>query len=142
MAGPPPARPLAFPRLDGTERTEAIEEPGPSWHDYFYFSFAKAWGLLGFAVVDAWVIAAWLQPLQVVPLVLSLIAASYLELLLFRFLWYRPGPDDSASTGAFRPTWLRPVRFGRWTPEGERVRKGLPGEDLDERTGPDPSEFL
>jgi len=134
-------RPTLFPKLDGAARSAAIEEPGPSWREYAYSSLAKSWVLLGFGVVDAWIVAAWLQPLNVLSLLLSLAGATYLEFLLFRYLWYLPGPEASASTGPFRPTWTRPVRFGRWTTETQRLREARRrGEP--ERAGPDASEFL
>lgn len=139
---PASGKPLSIPKLEGTDRVAALAEPGASWREYFYYSFAKAWGVLGFAIVDTWIAAIWVQPLQAAPLFFSLAGALYLEFLFFRYLWYRPGPDDSASTGSFHPTWTRPVRFGRWTPEAERVRRGLSAIDPSEVTGPDPSEFL
>ena len=68
-------------------------------------------------------------------------AAIYLELLLYRFLWYRPDPEEGYRATAFRPTWLRPVRYGRWTPEAFRAREGKdPFGDV--AVGPDPREFL
>ncbi|MCI4353104.1 MAG: hypothetical protein L3K14_06935 [Thermoplasmata archaeon] len=135
-------RPSSFPKLSGTARTAAIEEPGASWREYLYLSLAKAWVLLGFGVVDAWIISAWLQPPNVLALGLTLAGAFYLEFLLFRYLWYRPGPDESASTGPFRPSWTRPVRFGRWTPETWRLRDARARGEPAEHHGPDPSEFL
>ncbi|MCI4347212.1 MAG: hypothetical protein L3J97_01165 [Thermoplasmata archaeon] len=134
-------RPATFPKLQGPARAAAIEEPGASWREYVYLSLAKAWVILGFGVGDAWIIASWLQPPNFGALGLSLVGAIYLEFLLFRFLWYVPGPDESASTGPFRPSWTRPVRFGRWTPEAGRLRKQRDRAGV-ERPGPDPSEFL
>jgi hypothetical protein len=42
--------------------------------------------------------------------------------------------------GKFRPTWYRPVEYGRWTPEADLVRSGIGIYDRPE--GPDPKEFL
>jgi hypothetical protein len=129
------------PPLDDETRQAALADPGPSWREWFYFDFARAWIVLLFFVVDSWVVAIFLIPLNLYGMVPSLIGAVYAEILAYRYLWARPRRDRSMLSGeTFKPTWLTPVRWGRWTPEAWRVRAGLDPEPG--RTGPDPREFL
>jgi hypothetical protein len=123
------------------EKELALREPGPSWREWAFFTGFKPWLGVVFLIADAWIAAAWLEAGNLIALALSLFAAVYLEFLLYRYLWYRPDPEDARDRTTFRPTWTRPVRYGRWTPEAERVRAGLPLEAAPER-GPDPREFL
>jgi hypothetical protein len=142
MNSPASRPPGTFPRLEGAERPAAVNAPGPSWREYFYFSFAKAWALLAFAILDAWVVASWLQPLNAPGLALSLAGALYLEFLLYRYLWYEPGPEERLSRGQFRPRWNRPTRLGRWTPEAWRSQgQGTADEERPDTTQ-DASDFL
>ena len=130
---------LGVPKLEEKERTEALAEPGPSWREWLYFEFLKVWIALAFLIVDSWIAASWLDPFNAVGLFGSLALALYLEFLAYRCLWYRPDPERWQRE--FRPSWFRPVRVGRWTPEAWRVRAGkepFPGV----ATGPDPREFL
>lgn len=131
-------RGLGLPKLEGEERRRAIEHPGPSWREWFYTSFLKAWLGLLFFIVDAWILTAFLSPFAPALLVPSVAAALYLELLLWRYLWYEPDPETERR-GEFHPTLLRPTRLGRWTPEAERLRLGL---DPAPGSGPDVREFL
>jgi hypothetical protein len=137
---------LMPPRPAPDERQKLIEHPGPSWRDWFFRSFLKVWIPLGFLIVDSWIAGFWLEagyPLGMVP---SLGVSLYLEFLAFEYLWYRPRDDPSHSVRSeSRRRWLHPAAFGRWTPEGQRVRAGLPpygttAEPLDK--GPDPAEFF
>ncbi|MCI4357275.1 MAG: hypothetical protein L3K18_09115 [Thermoplasmata archaeon] len=126
-------------RPNPEERHKAIEDPGVPWRDWFYFSFVKAWLALGFLVIDALIAGAWAESHNYVGLALSEAVAVYLEFLAFRYLWTRPGPEEERH-GPFSPSWHRPVRVGRWTPEAwypERFRVQKPGQ-----SGPDPHEFL
>ncbi len=143
MSSPPEVGPFGLPKLAGDERSEALAEPGASWRDWFYWSFLKVWiGGLGFFILDVWVAASWLSPLDVPALVLSLAGALYLEVLAFRWLWYRPDPERERATAPFRPTWLRLRRYGRWTPETQRILAGLdPFPDAESQL-PDAREFL
>jgi hypothetical protein len=141
-SAPPILKPSTFPKLTGPARAAAIAEPGDSWREYLYMSFAKAWVLLGFGIIDAWAAAAWFHPLNIPLMFLSLAGATYLEFLLWRYLWYRPDPTEATPRGPFQPTWTRPVRFGRWTPEAWSRREGSGGSDPTEGAGPDPAEFL
>jgi len=68
-----------------------------------------------------------------------LVPVTYLQLLLWRYLWYRP-PIDRPVRGNFRRSWLRLVEFGRWTPEGVIVRTR--GRAALGPQGPNPKEFL
>ncbi len=154
--------PLGLPRVDGEARRHAIADPGPSWSEWFYFDVLKVWIALGFLVVDSWIAAAWLQPPNYLGLALSLVGAVYLEVLGYRALWYRPRATGrsirvdfvpwgsrrpKASTGrrdvdASFPNLFTPLPYGRWTPEANRVRRGLHPFEATGSTGPDASEFL
>jgi hypothetical protein len=123
------------------ERARAIAEPGASWREFLFFELAKVWIVLGLFVLDSWIIIYWTQPLNVAALFLSLAAAIYLDFLLYRVLWYRPDPEESYLKREFRPTLIRPVRWGRWTPEAWRARDGRDPYG-DAIVGPDPREFL
>ncbi|HYK94072.1 MAG TPA: hypothetical protein VEY07_08560 [Thermoplasmata archaeon] len=132
-----------LPRLDGEERQKAIEDPGPSWREWFFFSFAKVWTLLAFFIIDVFVFVTFADPFVVWALVPSMALAIYGEYLLYEFLWFRPPLEKiSEWRREFHPTWFRPVRFGRWTVEGERVRAGGPLLPPGEEPYPDPNEFL
>ncbi len=110
------------------EKEAALRDPGPSWKEWFYFDASKWWIGSGLLILDSWLVAFWFEVGSIPGLVLSVAAAIYLEFLLARYLWHRPSDDPALSSGAFRPTWFRPVRYGRWTPEGFRVRAGLSPE--------------
>jgi hypothetical protein len=126
------------------EKRLALREPGPSWRQWFLYKGAKAYVLVGFVIVNVWEIA-WFIPLSdftALLLVAMLVATVYLELLLFLYLWYRPSPETLRllRRKGFHATWIRPVEFGRWTPEAEDARAGrLPPTS---EGGPQPSEFL
>ncbi|MCI4366393.1 MAG: hypothetical protein L3K08_01435 [Thermoplasmata archaeon] len=128
------------------DRKKLIELPGPSWSEWFYGSFLKVWIALGFLIVDSWIIGYWVEAGQAIGIIPSVAVAVYLEYLGFQALWYRPRSDVSHSVRTeARRRWLYPVEFGRWTPEGRRVRAGLPpygkGEEPQSK-GPDPHEFF
>ena len=130
------------------EKKKALEEPGPSWRDWLYYEAFKWWLAIALLVVDSWVVAQWLElsatvgvNLAVVGAVLSILGAIYVEFLLYRYLWYRPHPDaPRLRRGQFRRSWMRPVEYGRWTPEAKRVREGLAAEP--NATDIDANEFL
>jgi hypothetical protein len=124
------------------EKELALREPGPSWREWALFTGLKPWLGVGFLIADAWIVAAWLEAGSYLGLSVSLAVAVYLEFLLYRYLWYRPDPADAGRRASFRPTWSRPVRYGRWTPEAERMRAGLPLEGPSAEPGPDLREFL
>ena len=131
-----------FPKLEGEERKQALSDPGPSWREYFYRDFLKVWICLGFFIVDVLIAAYWIQPFDPALLLLSLVPVVYLEFLAYQYLWHS-GERRARSTGPFRPTWRVPVEFGRWTEQGERIRRGLPPfEGPATARGPDPGEFL
>lgn len=123
------------------EKELALREPGPSWHEWLYFTGLKPWLVVGLLIADAWIATAWLEAGSYLGLAVSLAVAVYLEILLYRYLWYRPDPAEAHARTTFRPTWSRPVRYGRWTPEAERVRAGLPLEGPAEPE-PDLREFV
>jgi hypothetical protein len=128
------------------ERHEALRDPGPSWKEWFFFDHAKWWVGLGFLIVDSWIAASWIEggtlsALGALGMGLSLAVAVYVELLAYRYLWHRPGEHDLRPRGRFRPTWLTPREFGRWTPEAVRQRaRGARGVSDD--GPPSPHDFL
>ena len=130
--------------LDDETYARAVAEPGPTWREYLYYEFLKVWILLGFFIVDVFLAVSWLEPLNVAALVASLVAAFYLEFLAYRYLWYRPDLDTLNPRAPFHRTLTRPVQYGRWTPEADRVRNGLSpfGDALLPTTRSDPKEFL
>jgi hypothetical protein len=119
------------------EKRKALADPGPSWREWFLFSAAKAYVLLGYLIVDVWIVIGALEvglPYVAAALV---VVAIYLEILLYKYLWRRPAETPRG----FRPTWWwTPARYGRWTPEGEALRSGESPEMIEE--GPNPKEFL
>ena len=147
---PPPGgmldgRPI-IPRPTEEERKAALAHPGPTWTDYFFRSFLKAWIALGYLILDVFVVGFWLENHLYVGILPSLVAAVYLEWLLWAYLYYEPHGGASASQrrepGLDR--FLFPVTFGRWTEPGDRVRHGLSpySREAVEAAGPDPAEFL
>jgi hypothetical protein len=123
------------------EKQRALHEPGPTWREWWFHSASKWYILLGFLVVDLWVVAYWVEVGNGVAGLLSVLALLYGEFLLYQFLWFRPDPEVRLGRRApFRPTWWRPVRYGRWTPEGEVARSR--GGAAVEEEGPDVKEFL
>ncbi|HZY70829.1 MAG TPA: hypothetical protein VFF67_07635 [Thermoplasmata archaeon] len=126
------------PPLTPEERKQLLEDPGPTWREFFLFEFMKWWLGLAFLVVDVILVSSFFHPLNLVILVPLLAIALYLEVLAWSYLWTRPKPEQGRSR-EFQPTWHRPFRFGRWTPEAERLRAGL---DPVPSAGPDPREFL
>jgi hypothetical protein len=129
---------LGLPEPTPEQRKEALEAPGPSWREYFYYSFLKVWIVLAFFIIDIWIVASWLLPVNLLAIVLSVGVAIYVELLLYSYLWHRPRIEEDPRS--FRPSAFRPVFYGRWTPEADRVRAGKSA--LLERPGPDPKEFM
>ncbi len=126
--------------LDKQTRRTLADLPGPTWREWFFYSFLKTWIALGFFVLDAIVIVFWLSPFEPGPLAASLAVVLYVELLLYRFLWYRPDLSGPRAAGKFQPSWLRPVEFGRWTPEAAIARSGQ--SPYPRPAGPNPREFL
>ena len=104
------------------EKRRALEDPGPTWREWFLQTAAKWWLLLAFFVVDAWllVVCLTLHGWTVVYGLTPLFVALYLEFLTYRFLWY--SPLEVRRNRRFQPTWYRPVPYGRWTPEAEYFR--------------------
>ena len=121
------------------EKARALKEPGPSWRQWALHSLLRGWYALGMLIVDANIVVFWIEAHSVLGLVLSLVAAIYLEFLLYRYLWYRPHPETPPER-PFRPKPWRPVEYGRWTPEAELVRAGYPIYNSAE--GPNAREFL
>ena len=138
---PPTYRSSGYlPKLEGPLRDHALADPGPTWGEWLIGPFAKVWVLLGFFVVDSWVLVLWAAPFNPAGLAASLVAAAYLEFLLWRYLWYAPDRDDDLRNLPFRPNWTRLARFGRWTPQASRLRAGQ--DPYESHTVDDLTEFV
>jgi hypothetical protein len=133
-------RGLGLPKVAGEERESALQQPGPTWREWFFRSFLKSWIGLGFLIVDSWIFVSLLTPAYWPAEAPAVGAAVYAEFLLFRFLWFRPDPEQEGPGAPFRRSVWRLTRYGRWTAEYERVRAGLPASEG--TAGPDPREFL
>jgi hypothetical protein len=103
------------------EKRRALLDPGPPWKEWFLFDGAKWWMGLLFLIFDAWIVGAGIEAGLLWVGLLGLIPATYLELLSWRYLWFRSDLGRPVR-GGFQPTWLRLTEFGRWTPEGTTVR--------------------
>lgn len=154
--------PFGLPRIDAETRRRAIEDPGPTWREWFFYDFLKVWVALGFLIVDSWVATVWLDPFDPYGMAASLLVALYLEILAYRYLWYRPGEAGRSTRYVFVPlwstrarggragevaersrrNWFTPRPFGRWTPEADRVRLGLAPFEGESTAPPDAGEFL
>ena len=127
-----------LPKLEGPARERTLREPGPTWGEWLLTSFASIWMLLGFLTLDVWGVVQWLGPSGAgavgeftgLGIAVTLIGLTYLEILLWRFLYYHPSREDDLARLPFRPTWLTPVRFGLWTPEARRLRHGYDPFDV------------
>ncbi len=119
-------------KLKGERRQQALEGAGPTWREWFFSSFASVWLALAYLVFDIWVLLLWLDPSHpeavsapaAAGIIASLVLLAYLEVLLWRYLWYNPTRDQDATRRPFRRTWFVPARFGRWTPQYRRLRRG------------------
>jgi hypothetical protein len=127
--------------LSEEERRRAEEDPGPSWSEYFYWQLLKWWVGLAFLVIDSMLLLTFLRPLELPLLVGSLVAAIYVEYVVWQYLWHRPplDPAERRAQGPFVRSPLRIVPYGRWTPEARMARSGI---DPMGPHGPDPREFL
>ena len=121
-----------LPKLEGSAREQAIREPGPTWREWLFSSFLSVWLILGFLTFDVWGIVEWIGPsgagssggFTYLGILFTLIGFSYLEFLLWRFLYYHPSREEDLAHLPFRPRWFVPVRFGLWTAEHRRLRQG------------------
>jgi hypothetical protein len=121
------------------EKRLALQDPGPTWREWFYDTAAKWWIGVGFLIVDSWIIVEGFDtgnPIWVIP---AVIVALYLEFLVFQYLWRRPN-YDAPRRRQFRPSWYAPVPYGRWTPEAEAARADPSSVVMDD--APRPEEFL
>ncbi|MHB8351296.1 MAG: hypothetical protein ACYDFT_01170 [Thermoplasmata archaeon] len=128
------------PRISPEERQRALDDPGPSWSEYFFRDFLRWWTVLGFFVVDAVIVSSFLRPLAPLPLLLGLAAAIYFEFLLYEYLWHIPSSERLPPR--VRPSWRRafhPVPAGRWTLAFRQIREGA--RPPAQGTGPDPADF-
>ncbi|HTW39534.1 MAG TPA: hypothetical protein VMF04_01565 [Thermoplasmata archaeon] len=119
------------------EKRKALEDPGPSWGEWFYQSAAKWWVGLAFFILDAWLIVECLDLGSLLLILPTLAAALYAEFLLYRVLWYIP--TDVRRNRRFRRSWFRPVPYGRWTAEAEYYRAHPVAVPTD---GPSADDFL
>jgi hypothetical protein len=128
------------------EKRRALEDPGPSWREWFLYSGSKWWIGVGFLIVDVFVSGTWIadgafSSDRLIGALASLAVALYLEILIYGYLWRRPTDAELAGNREFRPGALRLRQVGRWTPEGTRFPSGrLPVRAED--GAPSPHEFL
>jgi hypothetical protein len=125
------------------EKRDALRDPGPTWKEWFFYDHAKWWVCLAFLVIDSWIGTGWvyngsLTLVGGLETVAALVAAVYLEFLLYRYLWRRP---RDISRARFRPSWKALTEYGRWTPEATALRKSG-GRPVPVDGGPNPQEFL
>jgi len=128
------------------EKHEALLDPGSSWREWFFYDAMKWWVGLGFLIVDVLICGSWItqgsfSQWQVVGAALSLLAALYLEILLYRYLWRRPSETELRRPGPFRPNLLALREVGRWTPEGDPRSAHYAARRSTDGT-PRPEEFL
>ena len=121
-------------KLTQEEREAALQNPGPSWGEWFYGVALKWWIGLAIFIIDCWIVAGWVEAGGWLQLAGSLALALYLEHVLWQYLWH---PYQPELRGTFRPTWRVPFEVGRWAPERAALRAGK----LEPRT-PDPRQFL
>jgi hypothetical protein len=138
----PLQRQVLLDQLDrvAEEKRLALLDPGPSWHDWFFWSASRWWIGLGFLILDSWILVAGIDAGNILLAVPSIAVAIYLEFLVYRYLWYSPAPGRRRRRGPFRPSWITPVPYGRWTPEAAAAR--LDPESAEADDGPRPEEFL
>lgn len=128
------------PPLSDQERQAALDDPGPSWTQWATRDFLRWCAFLLFLIIDTWIVESYLYPVFLPGLVIGLLVATYLEFLLYSYLWHRPGDEQIRRRERFQPTWYRPVLYGRWTVEAERAAQGT--LRAPEESGPDAREFL
>jgi hypothetical protein len=132
-----------FPRVDKETRKQALAEPGPSWREYFYYSFAKVWTVLAFFIIDSFDVVTFAVPFNPAAIVGTLILVVYAEFLLYEYLWHRPSePVRGRLRQPFHATWYRPFPYGRWTEEADLIREGRATRQDIVDSAPDPEEFL
>ncbi len=122
------------------EKEAARRAPDIPWATWWFRSGSKWYVGLGFLILDVWLFASVLPWIGLGLAIVTTAVALYAEFLLYRYLYFLPGDDDEPRRGPFRPTWTRPVEYGRWTAEGAAVRAG--GTVVTPEAGPDPKEFL
>ena len=103
------------------EKARALERAGTELAPMVFQRALRAYYVLGILIVDVQVVVGWYEVGSAVGLVVCLALAVYLEFLLYRYLWSRPRADAAPPRGQFRPTWVRPSEYGRWTPEADLV---------------------
>jgi hypothetical protein len=118
------------------EKRRALEDPGPSWSEWWYQSASKWWIGLAFFIADAWLVVECLDLGNIYLIGPVLLGAIYVEFLLTRYLWYTP--SEVRRNRKFRRTWYRPVPYGRWTAEAAYFR-AHPNATAD---GVNPDDFL
>ena len=122
------------------EKQAARDAPDIPWGTWWYQSGSKWYVAVGFLILDVWIASAGYSFGLGALLFVPIIPALYAEFLLYRYLYYVPDIDEPVPAGRFRPTWIRPVRYGRWTEEGAAARAGRAVGATE--AGPDPKEFL
>lgn len=126
------------PETEAEGRQRALADPGPPWKDWLYFTAFRWWFGIFFLIIDSWIAAEFIELGDWVFLGLALIAAVYLEYLLYLYLWARP--EEIRRGRRPRRRWP-PFELGRWTPEAMHARAtgNVPPVDS---SASDPREFL
>ena len=140
---PDPAAEAAFSaQVDrvSEEKRRAREAPDTPWRTWWFHSGSKWYVGLAFLIADVWIVDLAYSSGALVAGLVALVFAVYAEFLLYRYLYYVPDPEWDNPSAPFRPTWVRPVEFGRWTEQGAAIRAG--GTVAAPEAGPDPKEFL
>ena len=122
------------------EKEQARRAPDLPWTAWWFHSGSKWYLVVGYLIADVWLLSAAIEYNVLAVGIVGLIVALYAEFLLYRYLYYVPPDEPTRSDGPFRPSFVRPVEYGRWTPEGATLRAG--GTVARPETGPDPKEFL
>lgn len=123
-----PSRFYDLPRLEGEDRDKALRDAGPTWREYATRELLRWWYAVAVLIVDAWILSAFIRPLDLFVMIPSLAGATYLELLGWRYLWYEPRADEIPGEGFLHSRWFYPVPLGRWSKAAARRRSGLPPE--------------
>jgi hypothetical protein len=105
--------------LSDEERKEIIDVPPSPWKEWFLTEGSKTWIAVGLLILDIFVygalwLSSWAYAHYLIPP--ALIAALYLNYVLWTYLWSVPDIDELRK-GRLKHTLAHPFPVGRWTPE-------------------------
>lgn len=123
------------------EMARARAEPGPGWREWVLFTGLKPWMAVAFLIVDSWVALTCVQLGYPVAIAVTVPAAVFLEIRLWLYLWHRPTIEARHRGRSRFASTMWPMRFGRWTPEGE-ARRLDPNFEPDSENPIDIREYL